>query len=92
MIWTKEETIAYLQEQEEWMFEVKKKRIKTIRSLAQNRYYFWIVVETIWDFHWYSSVETHELLKVTFKLETTTNLEIDEFKKNENYKFYEHTN
>jgi hypothetical protein len=37
-------------------------------------------VQIIWDFHWYTPVETHELLKATFKLETTTDLSIDEFK------------
>lgn len=60
-------------------YEIKKKTPKTLRSYAQNRYYFWVIIKTISQFNWYTPVETHELIKVTFWVETTTNLTTDEF-------------
>jgi|AntAceMinimDraft_18_1070375.scaffolds.fasta_scaffold178668_2 hypothetical protein len=80
MIWNKEETTERLEKQEEGIFEISKKREKTIRSKAQNKFYFWIVIKIIWDFHGYSPVETHNLIKGTFKLKTTTDLSKSEFK------------
>lgn len=80
MIGNKEAVLEYLEDKkDEAIFEITQKREKTLRSLAQNRYYFGIVVNEISNFHGYTPVETHELLKVTVWLETTTNLETDEF-------------
>ena len=80
MIGNKEDIIEWLESKKDWaIFEVTEKREKTLRSIAQNRYYFWVVVNTVSSFHWYTPVETHELLKLTVWLETTTNLEKDEF-------------
>lgn len=81
MIGTKETLIKILEKaDDEDIFELIKKREKSIRSLAQNKYYWSVVVATIWDFHGYTPVETHEILKLSFKLDTTTDLAVDEFK------------
>lgn len=79
MIWTKQQIVKYL-ENKNWIFEIKQKREKTIRSIAQNRYYFGCIIKEISNFHWYTPIETHELLKLTFDLSTTTNLSTKEFK------------
>lgn len=81
MLWNKEQVIQRL-EKKDWdkLFEIKEKREKTIRSLAQNKYYFWVIIDIISNHHWYSPAETHELLKATFNIETTTDLSTSEFK------------
>lgn len=79
MIANKADAIAYIEsKKDDAVFEVVQKQKKTLRSLAQNRYYF-LILDIISDFHWNSQMEQHELIKMYFKLETTTNLEIDEF-------------
>ncbi len=75
-------TPKQIQEYVEWkngIFEVKQKREKTLRSLAQNKYYFWVVVKIISDFHWHTPVETHELIKLMMQIETTTDLSTKDF-------------
>lgn len=81
MIWNLKQILKYilLNWNNDALYEIKKKQIKTIRSYAQNRYYFWVVIKTISDFHWYTPVESHELIKTTFWIETTTDLTTDEF-------------
>lgn len=81
MIWTKEQIIDKLKEaKEDDIFELTKKREKSIRSIAQNKYYFGVVISEISNYHWYTPVETHELIKITVWVETTTNLSTSEFK------------
>jgi len=81
MIWNKLEAITYISNlKDDAIIEAKQKQNKSTRSLAQNKYYFWVVVNVISDFHGYTPVETHELLKVTFDLKTTTWLDTSEFK------------
>ena len=80
MIWTKQDVLNYLEKDKEGdIYECSKKQKKTARTLAQNKYYFWIIVPTIADFHWYYTIEVHELIKGMFKLETTTWLSTEEF-------------
>jgi len=81
MIWNRKEIQEYLSSKtEEDIFEIKKKNKKSIRSLRQNNYYFWVVVPIISEFHWFNLIETHELIKGLFKIETTTWLDTWEFK------------
>lgn len=80
MIGNKQQVQEYLKKDKDYIYECKRKQEKSIRSSGQNRYYFWVVVEIISDFHWFTPVETHLLLKQTFKLETTTDLSKSEFK------------
>lgn len=87
MIDTKKWIIAHLSQPEIWeneIFELTRKTKKSLRSIAQNRYYFWVVVEYIADFIWlqhkFEKLEIHNQIKEYFKLETTTDLEVSEFK------------
>lgn len=81
MIKTKQQIIEYLEDKnEDDIFEISKKQEKTIRSEAQNRYYWWFVVQTICDWNWDTPIEAHYWIKQTFKIETTTNLSTWEFK------------
>lgn len=81
MIWTKKDLIPKLEEaKDNDIFELVKKREKSIRSLAQLRYYWWVVVDIIWDFHWLTPIETNESLKLLFKEDTFTELDTAEFK------------
>ncbi len=81
MDWNKLEIINFLYKYEETkMFQIKELKNKNLVSRAQQKFYFWYVVDIIWNFHGMSPVETHELIKLTFWLETTTNLSTSEFK------------
>ena len=81
MIKNKKEIISYLQGYwDDDLFEIKKQKAKTYRSKSQNRYYFGVVIKYISNYHGYSPIETHELLKQTFELKTTTDLSTVEFK------------
>lgn len=81
MIWDKEKVLNYLEKDKEWdIYEIKRKQKKSIRTLQQNNYYWGVVVPIISQFHGYFEVETHELIKSIFKLETTTWLDTAEFK------------
>ena len=79
MIWSKEEIIERLEKQKDWIFEASKKREKTIRSLAQNRYWHWVICKTISEWSWDGTIWVHYMLKQMFNLETTTDLSTDEF-------------
>lgn len=81
MIGNKEKILEYLQDKDDQsIFEISQKRTKTIRSLAQNRYYFWIIIDVLSDFHGENPVAMHELIKKTVWVETTTNLTTKDFK------------
>lgn len=81
MIGNKQQVQEYLNKQnEEDIFELTKKKEKSIRSLAQNRFYWGYVIDIIGNFHWFTPVETHLAIKQTFNLETTTELSTTEFK------------
>lgn len=66
------------------LYEFTEKKQKSLRSIAQNRYYFWVVIEYIADFMWFQhnfeKLEIHKQIKEYFWLKTTTDLEVDEFK------------
>lgn len=78
MIGTPEQITDYLKDKT-GIFELKQKREKSLRSIFQNKYYFWVIVSTISDFHWYSPCEAHNLIKLTVWLETTTDLSTKDF-------------
>ena len=80
MIKTREEAIEYLTWADDGLYEVIKKQDKSIRSQAQVRYYWKVVVGIIWDFHWLTPIETNESLKLLFKKDTFTDLDTVEFK------------
>lgn len=81
MIGNNKTLIEFLSKQDEnSLFELTKKQEKSLRSLAQNRFYFWYVVQIISDFHWMTPIETHFAIKATFNIETTTDLSNSEFK------------
>ncbi len=81
MIGNKEQILNYLEKDKDWdIYECTRKQKKSIRSLLQNNYYFWVVVPIISDFHWFNTIETHELIKGMFKIKTTTWLNTSEFK------------
>ena len=81
MIWNKEELIVELSKWKDWdIYELKKKQIKTIRSLAQNDYRWSVVIMIISDWSWDSTLSTHYGLKKMFKLDTTTDLSTWDFK------------
>lgn len=81
MIWTKPQILEHLNKQsdDDSIYELKKKQTKSIRSTLQNNYYWGVVIPIISQFHGYFEVETHELIKSIFKLETTTWLDTTEF-------------
>jgi len=65
MLGTKKDILEWLQDKkEEDIFEITKKQEKSLLSRAQQKYYFGVIVKIISDFHWYTSVETHELIKL----------------------------
>ncbi len=81
----KKESVKYINKQpDNTIFEVTKKTNKTIRSEAQNRYYWGVVVEFICNFIWlahrFEKYDLHKEIKEYFWLETTTGLEPWEFK------------
>ena len=81
MIGNNKTLIEFLSKQgENSLFELTKKQEKSLRSLAQNKFYWGIVIDIIWNFHWFTPVETHLMLKKTFNIETTTELSTSEFK------------
>lgn len=81
MIWNKTEVTSYLiNKKESDIFEVKKITKSKLVSRLQQRYYFGVIIKEISNFHWYTPIETHNLLKLTFDLETTTNLSTKEYK------------
>ena len=81
MLWTKQQILSFLQDKDESdIFEIVKKQEKSLRSLAQNKFYWSIVIDIIWNFHWFTPVETHLMLKKTFNIDTTTELTTSEFK------------
>ena len=85
MIKTKKEIIIYLLDfPDEKIFEITEKKEKSLRTIAPNKYYFWVVIETIADFIWFEhnfeKLEIHNQIKEYFNLKTTTDLEIWEFK------------
>jgi len=79
MIGNKEQVQKYLEKDKEDIYECKRKQKKSIRTILQNNYYWGVVIPTISQFHGYFEVETHELIKSIFKLETTTWLDTSEF-------------
>ena len=81
MIGNKQQILSFLQDKDESdIFEIVKKQEKSLRSLAQNKFYWSIVIDIIWNFHWFTPVETHLMLKKTFNIDTTTELTTSEFK------------
>ena len=80
MIWNKTQAIEYINKlDDDSIIEVTKKQKKSIRSLAQNRYWHSVICKTISDWSWDSTIWVHYMLKQMFKLETTTDLSTDEF-------------
>jgi len=78
---TKKEILEILDNyKDDDLFEFSKVREKTLRSKFQNKYYFWVIIKMIWKQHGYSPVETHNLIKLTVWIETTTDLSKWEFK------------
>lgn len=67
--WLKNDTVV----------EVTKKTEKSVRTYRQIKYYFWVVIAIISDFHWYNAIEANEMVKLTFKRESFTDLETKEF-------------
>ena len=80
MIGTKEKVLEYLEKDNDDIYEIKRKSPKSLRSIAQNRYYHGVIIQEISNFHGYTPVETHELIKATVWIETTTWLDTWEFK------------
>ncbi|PZM86342.1 hypothetical protein DLH72_01240 [Candidatus Gracilibacteria bacterium] len=87
MIDTKKGIIAHLSSPEigeNEIFELTRKTKKSLRTIAQNKYYFGVVVKHIADFiglaHKFEKLEIHNQIKEYFNLETTTDLEVGEFK------------
>jgi len=51
MIKTKQEILKYLEKKEDdEIFDITKKQIKTIRSLALNKYWWSVVIDIVSDF------------------------------------------
>lgn len=81
MIKTKLEILEYLQDKENSdFFDISAKKDKTIRSYAQVKYYWSVIVDIIWNYHWMTPIDTNESLKLLFKQETFTELDTSEFK------------
>lgn len=85
MIWTKQKALEYIESlDDDSIIEVTKKQTKTIRSYAQSKYYFWVILkyicEHIWIMHKFEVMEQHKQIKDYFWLETTTDLSTSEFK------------
>lgn len=80
MIGTKQQVDTYLEKDKEWdIYEIKRKNKKTVRTLSQVKYYWGVIVKIISEHHWYTPIETNEMLKVTFAVDTFTNLDTKEF-------------
>lgn len=67
------------------LYDLTEKKEKSLRSIAQNKYYFWVILDAIMDFIWlehkFEKLELHKEVKDYFELETTTNLDPKEFSK-----------
>ena len=80
MIKTKQEILKYLEKKEDdEIFDITKKQIKTIRSLALNKYWWSVVIDIVSDFMWEAPISAHIALKSLFKLDTSTDLSNEEF-------------
>ena len=80
MIWNKKQVQEYLEKDKEWdLYECTKKRAKSIRSLAMNNYRWAVPCKIVADFMWENEISAHMALKTMFGIETTTNLDNDEF-------------
>ena len=65
----------------EWeLFDIKEVKEKNLLSRAQQKFYWWVVVDIISNYHGITPLETHLAIKTTFNLETTTDLSKKEFK------------
>lgn len=85
MIWNKKQILEYINKlDDDDIIEATKKQTKTIRSIAQNKYYFWVILKYICEFIWiehkFEIMEQHNQIKEHFCLETTTDLSTSEFK------------
>ena len=80
MLWNKQDVIKYLEKNKEGdIYDITRKTKKTLISEAQRKYYFWVIIEITWGFHWHTPPEQHEMLKSWFKLTTTTWLSMSEY-------------
>lgn len=84
MIWNKTQVLDYISKlKDDDIIEVTKKQTKSIRSLAQNKYFFGVVLkyicEHIWIWHKFEIMEQYKQIKDYFWLETTTDLSTSEF-------------
>ena len=85
MLGNKTQAIEYINKlDDDSIIEVTKKQEKSIRSYAQCKYYFWVILkyicEHIWIQHKFEIMEQHKQIKDYFWLETTTDLSKSEFK------------
>ena len=60
--WLKE----FLDKCSDWMYKVEISKQYKIRSLQENKYYFWIILKMLSDELWYEVDEVHELMKERF--------------------------
>ena len=60
--WLKE----FLDKCSDWMYKVEISKQYKIRSLQENKYYFWVVLKILSDELWYEVDEVHELMKERF--------------------------
>ncbi len=84
MIWNKEIIQEYINKwKEEDIYECKRKQEKSIRTYAQVKYYFGVILKyicaEIWLSHQFEVMEQHKQIKDYFWLETTVDLSTKEF-------------
>jgi len=85
MIWNKEKVENYLEKDKDSdsIYEITKKKKKTLRTYAQVKYYFWVIIryiaEEVWLSNKFELMQLHEDIKEYFHLETTTWLDTIEF-------------
>lgn len=86
MIGTQKQILEYLQDKSDanQLYELKEiKSGKKQRSIYQNKYYWWVLIEIIADYmgikYPYEKMELHMQLKDQFWVKTTTDLDTAEF-------------
>jgi len=73
------EAIEFIKNNPWKMFKISTLSSNKARSYRQIKYYWWVVVKIIKEYHWYNEIETNEILKIMFKKTTFTDLSTKEF-------------
>lgn len=87
-LFEKKDYQTYLSNLSDGFYEITPKKIKKLRSLRQNRYYFGVVLKLLSDYTGYTPIELHDGFRAMFlkvpgefieRVKSTTELDTSEF-------------